>query len=190
VGNVIAESNEDNNVGGPATAVVQPQPPTPGIDLVVGSCTATVYQAAVTYAAVVCNTGTQSAGRFVVGAYYNQAQAPAAGQTGDAQKVVQGLTAGQVHPEVPVLGRDGLGQGLHPDLDGAGGSVRHGVDHQLGETGRMNQRYQISGPLPGHHAGQLRDAQHVALRIGPVDDGAEGLLRHPHLGLRDRRMGR
>jgi subtilase family serine protease len=90
----VLESNEANNIAGPVSVTVTPIPPLPGTDLVVSSCTATVFQSTVDYEVVVCNTGDQAASHFTVGVYYNLATAPAPGQVGDLQKEVASLAAG------------------------------------------------------------------------------------------------
>jgi subtilase family serine protease len=96
VNSAVAEANELNNAGGPKgyTVVDQPPPP-PGVDLQVTSFNATPFQGTVTYEVVVCNSGTQAAGHFVVDLYYDQTWAPSEGEAGQQEREVASLGPGQ-----------------------------------------------------------------------------------------------
>jgi subtilase family serine protease len=92
--NTVGETDEGNNVAGPASITV-----TTSADLVIDSLTATPYIVAVgedvTLSATVRNAGSSPTGAFAVDLYKDQSGAPALGQTGDVTCNVAGLAAGE-----------------------------------------------------------------------------------------------
>jgi hypothetical protein len=87
----IAESDETNNVAGPAASTVQP-PAQP--DLTIKSFNATVSGTSVDYAIEVCNVGGAAALLFRVDLYYNRLLAPGPLQVGDQNAFILSLGAG------------------------------------------------------------------------------------------------
>jgi hypothetical protein len=87
----IEETDESNNVAGPATATVQP-PAKP--DLMIKTFTATVSGSNVNYEVEVCNVGGAAAVLFRVDLYYNRLLAPGVLQIGDQNALILSLGAG------------------------------------------------------------------------------------------------
>jgi hypothetical protein len=88
---VIAESDEGNNVAGPAQATVAP-PPMP--DLIIQQLDGKVNGLDIDFTVVVCNVGQVPSFVFRVDLYYNRLTAPAPWQIGDSSIVLLGLPAG------------------------------------------------------------------------------------------------
>lgn len=101
----IAESDEANNVAGPATSTVQP-PAQP--DLTIKTFTATANGTTIDYAIEVCNVGGAGAVLFRVDLYYNRLLAPGPLQIGDQSTFILSLAAGacqtvkRSYPNAPV----------------------------------------------------------------------------------------
>ena len=81
-------------------------------------------------------------------------------------------------------GRAGRG-GLRPHPEHARGAVRRHRDDEVGQGQRVAERDQVARPLAAHHAGELGDAEDVALRPAAVDHEAHRLVADRHRGLRD-----
>jgi len=89
--NVVAESDESNNVYGPLKVTVGSSLP----DLTISSFNATAAPTgATTYTVGICNNGTASAAPTYIDLYTNSATPPPAGQVGDSSTYLSGLAAG------------------------------------------------------------------------------------------------
>ena len=80
----------------------------------------------------------------------------------------------RLHLDAGLAGRRRLGA----DAQDAGGAVGGDRHDDVGQRQRVAQRDELARPLGAHDAGQLGDAQDVALGAAAVDDEAHRLGRH------------
>ena len=91
--NLIAETNESNNVAGPVTVTVTPPQQQPNLAFASFDAKG-VGQSEIDYSLVVCNTGQAAAGSFRVDLYYNRATPPTINTAGNQFTTVASLSAG------------------------------------------------------------------------------------------------
>ena len=101
------------------------------------------------------------------------------GQGGDGRR------GHRLHLDAGLAGRRGLGA----DAQHAGRAVRRDRHLEVGQRQRMAERDQLAGALAAHDAGELGDAQDVALGAAAVDDEAQRLRRDGDRRLGDRAAG-